>query len=79
MVNNIVKCNNCNSTLIQEELENHICYNPTKKRFFFDTDNDFVEVFDGLNWIPIKSEQPKGNTNKNNLEGNSTILKVLFR
>lgn len=50
--------------LIQEESETHQCSIMKPVRFWGDTDNDYYEIFDGKNWIPIKSQQPIGNTDK---------------
>lgn len=64
-MNNVKKCFKCGLSLIQEELKNHLCNTNNPQSYQFDTDNDFIEIFDGLRWIPIKSKfpyQPTGNT-----------------
>lgn len=74
MENNISKCRKCGLSIIQEETVYHRCMKPRSNRFFFDTDDDFVNVFDGFRWIPIKSktDQPTGNKDNNYRQGNRT-------
>jgi len=56
---NITKCLKCGLDLIQEEIQIHECHTGKIRRFWADTDNDFVEIFDGFRWIPIKSTEKK--------------------
>jgi hypothetical protein len=63
-MDNIVNCPKCKVSLIQEELETHECYIGKPQKFWFDTDDDFIEFFDGINWIPHKIQQPIGNMEK---------------
>lgn len=70
-MNNIIKCDKCSLSLIQEETINHKCSFKITQ-FCFNTDDDFVEIFDGSRWIQIKSKvpyQPKGNTDKSTDKG----------
>lgn len=71
-----------------EECNSHTCFSGKVVEYYFDTEypNEVI-VYDGQNsfFMPIsflriilKFYQPKGNTNKINREGNSTILEVLL-
>lgn len=73
---NIHKCDKCRLSLIDEEFINHICFSGTLKDVIIDSSkpNSFL-IFDGLSWhkCPKSKYPPRGNTNKNNHQGNSTI------
>ncbi|CAD6513332.1 hypothetical protein NMT12_190027 [metagenome] len=74
--------------MISEEHSSHVCFSGKIIDYSFDTEfpNEVI-VYDGQNsfFMPIsflriimKFHQPKGNTKKNNRQGNSTIFSVLF-
>jgi hypothetical protein len=50
--NNIVRCNNCSSILIKDELDSHVCFFTETKalNFMYDTGTDEYHISDGKRW-----------------------------
>ena len=70
-----MKCSQCNLSLIDEELESHIC----KKAKGFHIKGDILWLSDGVTEYPLKlskikaRNQPQGNRENNYRGGNSTL------
>jgi hypothetical protein len=70
-LNNLFRCCNCNTLLISEERENHVCYDD---KILFDTNGTFS--LDGKKWYrwsPTENQQRKSNTDKST-EPNLNII-----
>ncbi len=65
-LNNLFRCCNCNTLLISEERENHVCYDD---KILFDTNGTFS--LDGKKWYrwsPTENQQRKINNGKSNTD-----------
>ncbi|PBO85801.1 MAG: hypothetical protein COA77_02755 [Thaumarchaeota archaeon] len=75
MTFNIFECTKCQRKLIAEEISNHKCKTMKEYKIIDDT----LWVSDGEKWYPLKLNQPKLDSQKNNRGFDRTVKQHSYK